>query len=86
MSKLKHELRILRDENQKLRDTLEISRRQEDIYISTLVEIMNVSSLSPMINDIARKTLFGLNGKGCPAGPIGVIGLTKEKIEGGGDE
>ncbi|MCT1179090.1 hypothetical protein, partial [Lactococcus lactis] len=60
MSKLKHELHILRDENQKLRDTLEISRRQEDIYISTLVEIMNLSSLSPMINDVARKTLFGL--------------------------
>ncbi|NEX59322.1 hypothetical protein GTP06_13710 [Lactococcus lactis] len=81
MSKLKHELRILRDENQKLRNTLEISRRQEDIYISTLVEIMNLSSLSPVINDIARKTLFGLRERGCPAGPIGVLGLKKEEIK-----
>ena len=87
MSKLKHELRILRDENRKLRNTLEMNRKDCDRYRSALVEIINLSSLSPTINDIARKVLFGLDIEGvCPAGPIGVNGLTKEELEGGDDE
>ena len=87
MSKLKQELRNLRDENRRLRNTLEMDRKDCDRYRSALVEIINLSSLSPMINDIARKVLAGLDIRGgCPAGPIGVNGLTKEKIEGSGDE
>ncbi|MGX6984383.1 hypothetical protein [Lactococcus lactis] len=87
MSKLKHELRILRDENRKLRNTLEMNRKDCDRYRSALVEIINLSSLSPMINDIARKVLAGLDIEGgCPAGPIGVNGLTKEELEGSDDE
>ena len=87
MSKLKHELRILRDENQKLRNEVEAIRKDYAIYHSALVEIVNLSSLSPMINDIARKALAGPDIEGgCPAGPIGVNGLTKEEIEGSGDE
>lgn len=87
MSKLKNELRILRDENRRLRNTLEMDRKVCDRYRSALVEIFNLSSSSPMINDIARKVLAGLDIKGgCPAGPEGVNGLTKEEIEGSGDE
>ena len=87
MSNLKHELRILRDENQKLRNTLEMNQKDCDRYRSALVEIINLSSLSPMINDIARKVLAGLDIEGgCPAGPIGVSGLIKEEFEGIGDE
>ena len=87
MSKLKHELRILRDENQKLRNEVEAIRKDYAIYHSALVEIVNLSSLSPMINDIARKVLAGLDIEGgCPAGPIGVSGLIKEEFEGSGDE
>lgn len=87
MSKLKHELRILRDENNRLRN--EVKRMREDyaLYHSSLVEIVNLSSLSPMINDIARKVLAGLDIEGgCPVGPIGLNGLTKEELEGSGDE
>ena len=87
MSNLKHELRILRDENQKLRNTLKMNQKDCDRYRSALVEIINLSSLSPMINDIARKVLAGLDIEGgCPAGPIGVSGLIKEEFEGSGDE
>ncbi|MGV9046241.1 hypothetical protein ACN9S9_10980 [Lactococcus lactis] len=85
MSKLKHELRILRDENQKLRNDVEGIRKDYAIFHSALVEIVNLSSLSPMINDIARKALIDIGTKGCPAGPIGVSGLTKEEFEGSGD-
>ena len=86
MSKLKHELRILRDENQKLRN--EVKRMREDyaLYHSSLVEIVNLSSLSPMINDIARKALASTGTTGCPVGPIGVNGLTKEELQGSDDE
>lgn len=87
MSNLKHELRILRDENQKLRNTLEMNQKDCDRYRSALVEIINLSSLSPTINDIARKVLSGLDIEGgCPVGPIGVNGLIKEEFEGSGDE
>ena len=96
MSKLKHELRILRDENQKLRNEVEAIRKDYAIYHSALVEIVNLSSLSPMINDIARKALESTGTTGCPAGPIGVDGLTKyvqptiwhntTELEGSGDE
>jgi hypothetical protein len=85
MSKLKHELRNLRDENQKLRNTLEMDRKDCDRYRSALVEIVNLSSLSPMINDIARNTLAGPRTGGCPVGAVGKNGLTKEEIEGSGD-
>ena len=77
MSELKHELSILRDENRKLRTSLEMSQKDEERYRSALVEIMRLSSSTPMIIDIARKVLFGLETRGCPAGPIGVNGLTK---------
>ena len=86
MSKLKHELRILRDENQKLRNEVERIRKDYAIFHSALVEIVNLSSLSPMINDIARKALVDIGTTGCPAGPIGVNGLTKEELEGSDDE
>lgn len=86
MSKLKNELRTLRDENQKLRNDVERTRKDYAMYQNALVEIVNLSSLSPMINDIARKVLDGPETRGCPAGPIGVNGLTKEEIEGSGDE
>ena len=86
MSKLKNELRILRDENQKLRNDVERTRKDYAMHQNALVEIVNLSSLSPMINDIARKALASTGTRGCPAGPIGVNGLTKEEIEGGGDE
>ena len=92
MSKLKHELRILRDENQKLRNEVEAIRKDYAIYHSALVEIVNLSSLSPMINDIARKALAGPGTTGYPAGPIGPVGsigkngLTKEELEGSGEE
>ena len=86
MSKLKHELRILRDENQKLRNEVERIRKDYAIFHSALVEIVNLSSLSPMINDIARKALASTGTTGCPAGPIGVNGLTKEELEGSDDE
>lgn len=86
MSKLKQELRNLRDENQKLRNEVERTRKDYAMYQSALVEIVNLSSLSPTINDIARKGLAGPGTKGCPAGPEGVYGLTKEEIEGSGDE
>ena len=77
MSKLEHEVGILRAENQKLRNTLEMDKKYCDRYHSALVKIINLSSLSPMINDIARKAL---------ACPIGVSELTKEELEGSGDE
>ncbi|WP_260315096.1 hypothetical protein [Lactococcus lactis] len=51
-----------------------------------MVEIVNLSSLSPMINDIARKALVDIGTTGCPAGPIGVNGLTKEELEWSDDE
>ncbi len=87
MSKVEHEVGILRAENFKLRNTLEMNRKDCDRYRSALVEIINLSSLSPTINDIARKVLSGLDIEGgCPVGPIGVNGLTKEEIEGSGDE
>ena len=87
MSELEQEVGILRAENFKLRNTLEMNRKDCDRYRSALVEIINLSSLSPMINDIARKVLAGLDIEGgCPAGPIGVNGLTKEELEGSGDE
>ena len=86
MSKLKHELRILRAENQKLRNEVEMIRKNCAIYHSALVEIVNLSSLSPMINDIARKALADTGTTGCPVGPVGKNGLTKEDIEGSGDE
>lgn len=86
MSELEKKLRILQYEKQVLCNMFEMSQKQNDIYHSTLVEIMNLSSSCPMINDIARKTLFGLRDRGCPAGPIGVNGLTKEELEGSGDE
>ncbi len=87
MSELKHELSILRDENRKLRTSLEMSQKDEERYRSALVEIMRLSSSTPMIIDIARKVLSGLDIEGgCPAGLIGVNGLTKEDYEGSGDE
>lgn len=86
MSRLKNEVRILRDENNRLRN--EVKRMREDyaLYHSSLVEIVNLSSLSPMINDIAREALASTGTTGCPAGPIGVSGLIKEEFEGSGDE
>ncbi|NEX51468.1 hypothetical protein [Lactococcus lactis] len=81
MSKLKHELHILRDENQKLRNEVERVRKDYATFRSALVEIVNLSSLSPVINNIARKALFDIGTTGCSAGPIGVLGLTKEEIE-----
>ncbi|MDA2884611.1 MAG: hypothetical protein ACTH21_05065 [Lactococcus lactis] len=86
MSKVEHEVGILRAENFKLRNTLEMNRKDCDRYRSALVEIINLSSLSPMINDIARKVLDGPETRGCPAGPIGVNGLTKEELEGSENE
>ena len=86
MSKLKNELRTLRDENQKLRNDVERTRKDYAMYQNALVEIVNLSSLSPMINDIARKALIDIGTTGCPAGPIGVSGLIKEELEGSGDE
>ena len=86
MSDLEKELRILQYEKQVLCNMFEMSQKQNDIYRSALGEIMNLSSLSPMINDIARKVLDGPETRGCPAGPIGVNGLTKEELEGSGDE
>ena len=44
MSKLKHELRILRDENQKLRNEVEAFRKDYAIYHSALVEIVKGTS------------------------------------------
>ena len=44
MSKLKHELRILRDENQKLRNEVEAIRKDYAIYHSALVEIVKGTS------------------------------------------
>lgn len=86
MSKVKHELRILRAENQKLRNEIEMVIKHYAIYHSALVEIINLSSLSPMINDIARKALAVPGTTGCPVGSIGKDGLTKEELEGSGDE
>ena len=74
MNKLKHELRILRAENQKLRNEVEMIRKHYAIHRSALVEIVNLSSLSPMINDIARKSLADTGTRGCPVGPVGVVG------------
>ncbi|MDN6100843.1 MAG: hypothetical protein L0I61_00770 [Lactococcus lactis] len=82
MSELNHELHILRDENRKLRTSLEMSHKDEERYRSALVEIMRLSSSTPMIIDIARKVLFGLDIEGgCPVGAVGVYGFTKEEIE-----
>ena len=87
MSKVEHEVGILRAENFKLRNTLEMNRKDCDRYRSALVEIINLSSLSPTINSIARKVLSGLDIEGgCPVGPIGVNGLTKEELQGSDDE
>lgn len=82
MSKLKQELRNLRDENRRLRNTLEMDRKVCDRYHSALVEIVNLPSSSPMINDIALKVLLGLDIEGgCPAGPEGVNGIFKNTKE-----
>ncbi len=86
MSKLKQELRNLRDENQKLRNDVERTRKDYTMCKTALVEIINLSSLSPTINDIARKAVLSTGTTGCPAGPIGVSGLIKEELEGSGDE
>ncbi len=96
MSRLKHEVRILREENNRLRDDIKRMREDYALYHSSLVEIVNLSSLSPTINDIARKALASTGTTGCPAGPIGVDGLTKyvqptiwnntTELEGSGDE
>lgn len=82
MSKLKNEVRILQDENNRLRDDIERMREDYALYHISLAEIITLSSLSPMINDIARKALFGLDIEGgCPVGAVGVYGFTKEEIE-----
>ena len=86
MSKLEHELRILRDENNRLRDGIKKIREDYALYHSSLTEIITLSSSSPTINDIARKALASTGTTGCPAGLIGVDGLTQEEIEGSGDE
>lgn len=79
MSKLKQELRNLRDENRRLRNTLEMDRKVCDRYHSALVEIFILSPSSPMINDIARKVLLGLDIEGgCPVGANGILKNTKE--------
>ena len=91
MSNIEHELSILRDENWKLRNSLEMGRKDCNRYRSALAEIMRLSSSAPMINDIARKALMGLDIEdGCPDG------LTKyvqppiwhntTELEGSGDE
>jgi len=38
------------------------------------------------IDGIAFDALAAIGGDGCPAGPVGKNGLTKEEIEGSGDE
>ncbi len=77
MSRLKHEVRILREENNRLRDDIKEIREHCALYHISLAEIITLSSSSPMINDIARKALASTGTTGCPAGPIGVGGLTK---------
>lgn len=81
MSKLKNEVRVLRDENNRLRDDIKKMREDYALYHISLAEIITLSSLSPTINDIARKALASTGTLGCPAGPIGVDGLTQEEIE-----
>ena len=77
MSKLKQELRTLRDENQKLRNDVERTRKDYTMCKTALVEIINLSSLAPTINDIARKAVLNTGTIGCPAGPEGVDGIIK---------
>ena len=77
MSKQKQELRNLRDENRRLRNTLEMDRKVCDRYNRSLVEIFILSPLSPMINDIARNAILNSGTTGCPAGPEGVDGIFK---------
>lgn len=80
MSKLKQELRTLRDENQNLRNTLEMDRKDCDRYHNALVEIIKLSP-SPTINDIARKAILNTGTIGCPVGPEGVNGIFKNTKE-----
>ena len=81
MSKLKNELRNLQDENQNLCNEIKSIREDYGLYHSSLVEIVNLSSLSPTVNDIARKALTSTGTTGCPAGPEGVNGIFKNTKE-----
>ena len=81
MSKLKQELRNLRDENRRLRNDVERTRKDYTMCKTALVEIINLSSLSPTINDIARKAVLNTGTTGCPAGPEGVNGIFKNTKE-----
>lgn len=71
MSKLKNEIYILRDENRRLHNSLEMNRKVCDRYYSALVEILILSSLSPVINDIARDAISN-------TGTNGIFKITKE--------
>ena len=83
ISEVNQEFHNLQDENRRLRNTLEMNRKVCDRYSGALVEIINLSSSYPMINDVALKVLLGLDIEGgCPVGAECVYGLTKEELEG----
>lgn len=81
MSNLKNELRTLRDENQKLRNDVERTRKDYTMCKTALVEIINLSSLSPTINDIAREAILNTGTRGCPAGLEGINSIFKNTKE-----
>lgn len=39
-----------------------------------------------MMEESAKQALAAIGGDGCPVGPVGKNGLTKEELEGSGDE
>lgn len=81
-SEVNQEFNNLQDENRRLRNTLKMNREVCDRYSNALVEIIDLSSSYPIINNIAQKVLLGLDIEGnCPVGAEGVYGLTKEEIE-----
>jgi hypothetical protein len=78
----------LRDENQKLQEQLNTAKKALTEIASTrqwrggtLVGFEATEDAQIAINALAS-----IGGDGCPAGPVGKNGLTKEELEGSGDE
>ncbi|KSU19454.1 prophage pi3 protein 34 [Lactococcus lactis subsp. lactis] len=72
-------------------DKLSVEKLQEQLNTvkKALMEILFFSQGcydSEYFASIARKALAAIGGGGCPVGAVGKNGLTKEELEGSGDE
>ena len=73
-------------------DELSVEKLQEQLNTAkkALTEIASPNVIGaariPLYRKIASEALAAIGGDGCPAGPVGKNGLTKEELEGSGDE